>query len=302
MSNIYYSTLPPIKDYFRPKFVKSATSLLTRYGKEASVIAGGTDLLVSMRSRKKRPAYLIDITGIKNLKYIKNSNKDNLKIGALTTIREIEMSELIRKKYTALYEAAHSMGTIQINNVATVGGNICRGSPSADMACPLCAFKSKVKLVDTKKSRVVPLESFSNGSDKTILAGDEILTEIQIPNLLPNTGSAFLRATRTAVDLAKVNVAVVISIENGICTYISIVLGSVAPTLMRAYAAEEVLRGKKITKNLIEKSAKAASDAAHPRIGSLRASPEYKKLLANVLTREAVSLAIQRAQGKGVKE
>lgn len=301
MNIIYYHTLPPIADYFCPKTVESAVSLLTRYGKEAQILAGGTDLLVAMRSRKLTPSYLIDITGIVSLDYITAHREGGINIGALTTIRTIELSQVIKEKYLLLYEAAHCMGTIQVNNLATVAGNICRASPSADMACPLYALGSSVKIEGPRQTRIVSLSEFSIGSEKTALKDNELVTEIQVPELAPCSGTAFLRATRVASDLSKTNVSTVVTLKDGVCTDIRIVLGSVAPTLMRAAEAEEIIRGKKIGKTLIEKSAQAASDAAHPRSGSLRATPEYKKVLAKILTEQALTLAFKRANQAGGK-
>ena len=138
-------------------------------------------------------------------------------------------------------------------------------------------------------------KSISTGSGKTVLEKSELVTEVMIRPLKPHTGTAFLRAARSSADLAKVNVAVVLSVKEGICEEARIVLGSVAPTLMRAVDAEDVLKGKKIDKALAEKCGQAASDATQPRDGSLRASAEYKKVMAKVLVREAVLTAQKRA-------
>jgi carbon-monoxide dehydrogenase medium subunit len=300
MSIIYYSTLPPLKDYFRPATVESAVSLLNRYGNEAKIIAGGTDVLVAMRSRKLAPSYLLDITGIQGLDYILEDNRGGIKIGALATVHSVELSKLIRKKYPLLYEAAHFMGNIQANNLATVAGNVCRASPSGDMACPLLALGASVQIAGFNRRHTVHLDQFSTGSEQTILKKDEIVTEIQVPGLPPGSGTCFLRTSRVASDLAKVNVSVVLTLKDGICTGTRIVLGSVAPTLMRALEAEELIKGKRLNEGLIEKSAQAAAAAAHPRTGSLRASPDYKKVLARTLTRQALTTAFERAgQGGG---
>jgi carbon-monoxide dehydrogenase medium subunit len=296
MSVIYYHTMPDIKEYYRPTTVKEAISLLASHGKNAKILAGGTDLLVSMRSRDIVPRYIIDITGIKELSYIKEENDKGMLIGAATTIREIELSHVIKEKYHLLHEAASKMGNIQVNNSATAVGNICRASPSADMACPLLALKANVKVIGQTKTKTVPLSEFSVGSYKTVLGKDDMVTEIQIPKLAPGTGTAFLRTTRVATDLSKVNVSVVLTIKDGICKDISIVLGSVAPTLLQATAAEVILKGKKMDQKLIEESAQAAADMAHPRAGSLRASPEYKKHMARVLCRQAITTALLRAK------
>jgi len=288
----------PEFDYFEPKTLEEAIELLSKYGNDAKVLAGGTDLLVDMRLQEMAPKKVVNIQRIPNLNYIK-PDEEGVKIGALTTIRELETSMLLKKgAYIVLAEAAHKMGSIQIRNMATIGGNICHALPSADTPPALVALDARVKIIGPTGERVVPLEEIFVNVGKTALTSGELLTEIQVRNPPAHSGTAFFKIGRTAMDLAIVNVAVRITLLNKVCKETRIVIGGgVGPTLIRSKRAEALLNGKKMEEAIIEKAAQVASEELKPRPTSIRGSPFYKVEVSKVLVRRALKKALDRVGG-----
>ncbi len=295
-STIYYTTLPSFDNYFQPKTVEEAVSLLASHGKDAKILAGGTDLVILMRNRALMSKCIIDINRIPGLDYV-TYNKDGLRIGALATLRAVELSKTVKEEYPLLYEAICQMATTQVRNMGTVVGNLCRASPSADTAPPLLTLQARVEIVGPSESRVVPLEEFFIAPGETVLKHYEAVVGIQVPKLRANTGTAFLRITRVAADVAKVNVASVVTIKDGACEDARIALGSVASTPVRAKKAEGFLMGKKLEDGIIEKAARLAADESRP-IGDVRSTEEYRKEVSKILVSRAIKICRERAQEK----
>jgi len=272
-------------EYFRPTSVAETVKLLEQYGEKSRIIVGGTDILVE---KNPQVEVLIDIANL-GLNYIKSDSR-GVRIGATTTFADIKESPVLDKDpYNTLVQSASQMGTPQIRNMATIGGNICYAMPSANGAIPLIVLSAGVKIVGPRGESVVPVESFFTGLGTTALKKGEMVVEFQVPVLPPETKGIYLKYSRTAIDMAVVGVAVVITLESGgVCKDIKIALASVASTPVRACSAEEIIRGKRIDEAVIEKCAQAASDEAHPRSGSIRASQEYKKLIVKVYTTRAI--------------
>ena len=279
-------------EYLEPKTIEEAILQLNTYGDKAKVIAGGTDLIVRMKTDRVHPEYLINIARIPALRYLIDDK--GLRIGALTPFQELEKWTLIRDKYTALFEAARSVSRTQIKNMGTVGGNLCNASPAADSAPPLLVLGGKVKLVEGGRERVVPLENFYVGPGKTVLSPKELLVEVQLPESREGTGSAFLKVVRVAADPAKLNVAVAIEREEDLCRDCRIALGSVAPKPFRTIEAEDILKGKRLTLDLIEKTSQRASEEIQP-ITDIRSTVEYRREVTKVIVRDALKLAWERA-------
>jgi len=274
--------------YLEPATIEEAISLLGEYDDKAKVIAGGTDVMVLIRNKTLKPEYVIDITNIPGLNCIDYDDK-GLRIGALTTISEIEKSEVTRQHYPIISQAAGKLGSIAIRNVATIGGNLCNAVPSADTAQPLVALSARTKIIGPDGERVLPIEEFLIGVSKTALKTGELLVEIQVPVPAPGTRGVYLKYTRTAVDLAMVGVAIVMTVEDSdVCRDVKIVCGAVAPTPMRASKAEEVIRGKRIDQALIDRCAQEASNEASPRASSIRGTPEEKKEVIALFVKEAI--------------
>ncbi len=293
----YLRYLPEL-EYFAPKSVKEACSLLLQYDGKAKVMTGGTDLLVDMKYRRAAPQYLIGLRSVPDLDAITCSEAEGLRLGALATHQSIADSVIIKEKFGALAVACSKVGTPQIRGVATIGGNLCNAAPSADSAPPLIAFGAKVKLVSPGGERLILLEEFFTGPGEAVLQAGEILTEIQVPNLPPHTGGVYLKLpARGAVDIAAVGVAALITLnsDNETCSDAKIVLDAVAPTPIRARKAEEILNGEKIADTLIQKAAQMASEEARP-ISDVRSSAEYRTEMVKVLTRHAIIQALEQAK------
>jgi len=289
MDKISYRHLPRF-DHLAPKTVEEACLLLSKYKGKAKVIAGGTDLLPAMRNREVTPAYIINVRSIPNLDYIRYTDAEGLKIGALATLYDIESSPIIREKFPMVADAASKIGTPQVRNMGTIGGNLCNAAPSADIAPPLIGLEAKTKINGPNGERVIALEEFFIGPGENALQADEILTEIQIPNPPPHTRGVYLKLpARTMVDLAVVGVAVVVTLDDKERSIVDakIVLGAVAPTPVRARQAEDIIKSKAISRELIEKAAEAAAGEAKP-ISDLRGSASYRKEMVNTLTKRAI--------------
>jgi carbon-monoxide dehydrogenase medium subunit len=305
-------------NYLRPQTLEEALSLLNQHGKKAKLIAGGTDVIVLIKQKAMMPEVLISLRGIPGLNQIRYDGV--LKIGAMVTHRDIEKSEVIRKEFSALGDAADVLGSIQIRNVATIGGNICTAAPSADTATPLLVLGTQVKIKSLSEEKMLPIEGFFTGPGETILKKGEMVTELIIPKPLPNTGSAYWKLQRRlALDLPILGVSVLLSLDKGTvscsdmlcttspissilhtmekdeltCKEIRIALGVAAPTPMRALKAENLMRGKKISDELLEEVANTASAEAQPR-DSIRGEAWYRKDLIRVLVKRMAMKSIER--------
>jgi len=278
-------------EYLEPRTVEEALSLLAKYEGKAKVIAGGTDLLVWMKMGRVSPGYLINISRIPALRYLIADK--GLRIGALTPFREVEKHGLIQKKYTAFYEAAKAVTSVQIKNMGTIGGNLCNASPAADSAPPLIAFGGQVRLAEDQKERVISLEEFFVGNGVTSLSPKELLVEVLLAEPSGPTGSAFIKVARVAADLAKISIGARVLRNGKSCQDCGIAMGGVAKVPMRLKKTEEVLRGRKFDSALVEKAGQVAADEIQPR--SRRSTSFYKKEVTKVLIRDALNLAWERA-------
>jgi len=283
-------------EYFAPKTLKEALTLVDKYGDDCKIIGGGQSLLILMRQGLVAPQYLISIKGLSELSYIKDT-KEGLKIGALTTHRAIEKSPVIQKKFSVLADMEQRLASIQTRNWGTIGGNLCHGEPAGDPAPVLIALKATLTTTSLKGERNTAVEDFSLDYFETALEPGELLTEIQVPAVPPHTGTAYTKFNVIQSDLATVGVAVSITLgsSDGICQDIRIALGASAPIPMRAKQAEEVLRGKKITDNLLKKAGEVASTEAQP-ISDIAASEEYRRELVRVLVVRVGNEALARAK------
>ncbi len=288
----------PRFEYFEPKTIDEACSLLLEYKGEAKVIAGGTDLLVRMKDKEIAPQYLIGLKGIPNLSYMEYDEAQGLRIGILTTLGTLETSPLIQGKFGILAQAIEQMASPQIRSLATIGGNLCNAVPSADTAPPLIVMGAKLKLTSPTGERIIPVEKLFIGPYETVLGDGELLVEIQVPNPSPYSGGVYIKHTlRRAMDLTIVGVAAMITLDSadGVCKDVKIALGAVATTPIRASKAESILKGERFEDKLIDQAAQAAAGEARPR-SSIRGSAEYRRKMVRVLTRRAVSQAWEKAK------
>jgi carbon-monoxide dehydrogenase medium subunit len=275
-------------EYFEPATLAEASSLLARYGARAQPLAGGTDLLVELKEQLRRAECVVNIKRIPGIDRLSFDPQAGLRFGALVTARALEVSAVIREKYPSLLQAVRELGSIQVRNRATIVGNVCRASPSADTLPPLIADGAMVSIHGGQGRRSLPLEDFFTGPGKTVLQPDELVTEIVVPAPAPRTGKVYIKhGRRKAMELATVGVAVTLTEGSDV----RIVLGAVAPTPIRAKKAEALLRGRTIDGALIERAAQAAVEESRP-ISNVRASAEYRREMVRVLTRRALMQAM----------
>ena len=283
-------------EYCAPTNLPEAISLLGQYSSAARLIAGGTDLLTALKERTDRPEYLINLAGLAELCFIRYDPETGLRIGAAVTVRAVEKSDVVRLYYPVISQAAATLASVQIRNLATIAGNICRASPSADLPPALLVLDATVKLAGPLGERIVPLVDFFTGPGKTVLRPDEILTEIRLPPSQPDRGAAYIKhSPRRAMDLASVGVAAAITLEAGLCRQARIALGAVAPTPRRSFQAEALLTGQIPTPDLILQAAEAAAAEANP-ISDVRASAAYRRQMVRVLVRRALQQSLDLIQ------
>ncbi len=287
-------------DYFEPKTLREAVSLLARHKGKATVLAGGTDVIVDMKF-KEEPLCLVNIKRIPAMSYIREDN-GSLRIGALTSIREIETSSLVREKLPLLWEASHQFASLQIRNTATIGGNVCRASPSGEVLAPLLVLEASAHVRFPKGEKRLPFSELFLGPGKTLLGASGLLKEIEIPLPPEKSGSVYLKhAVRGAMDIAMVGVAVLVTADSTgkKARDVRVGLGAVAPTPIRAKRAEKLLRGKAMARELVEEAARQAAADAKP-ITDHRASAEYRRWIVEALTRKGLAQAWKAATGKEV--
>jgi len=277
-----------------PESLDDCLRLLAQRGPETKLLAGGTDLLPQMKNGVVIPKRVIDLSGVAGVKILECDAK-GLRIGSAVPARQVEQDTRVRDTYTAVAESAALLGSVQVRNLASVGGNICNAAPSADMAPPLIAMEAQAVIAGPKGERRVPLSDFFTGVRKTVVGPDELLVEIFVPAPGPHSGGCYIRHTpRRELDIAVVGVAAQVTIANGVCAKARIALAAVAPTPVRATAAEAALEGKALTPELIERAADLAGQAAKP-ISDQRGSADFRRHLVRILTRRTLTTALARA-------
>jgi len=289
----FYRRLPRF-DYLAPKTLDEALSLLSQHKGKAQLIAGGTDIVPQLKGRLvKTPQYIIDLKAIPGLDYIRHDKARGLAIGALATIKSVIDSPVVGEKFSVLAQAAGNMASPQVRNRGTIAGNICNAVPSADSAPALLVLEANLKLVSPGGERTVNIDEFFTGPNRTVLADDVFLVEIQLPTPPPKSKGAFLKlGPRKAMDLAIVGVAVLVVPESGKCKDIRIALEAVAPTPIRAKQAEAVLREQMFDEKPIAKAAQTAASEAKP-ISDHRASAQYRREMVEVLVKRAIEQALR---------
>ncbi len=284
-------------DYLMPTTLDEALSLHASHGEKAKYIAGGTDIMVKIHEGKINPRYLISLRHLHGFDHILFKDGE-LRIGSLVTHRMLEQSPLIKKEFPILIDAVSNIGSVQIRNVATIGGNIVNAVPSADGTIPLMTLGAEIRIVGPKGERIMALEDFFIGPGQTLLEPGEILIEIIVPKLPPHTGAAYSKHTRrAAMELPLLGVAVLLSLEDDMktCRDARIGLGVLAPTPIRAKNAERILKGNPIDDSLLNESSKVAADECKAR-DSIRGVAWYRRDMVKVLVRRMAIVAMERAQ------
>ena len=284
-------------EYLKPASLDEALAMLDQYGDKAKLIAGGTDVMVQWKKKIIAPEYMISLRNVPELRFIEHDG--DLKIGGATTHRALEVSDVIRKHFPIITDAVTNLGSVQVRNSATIGGNICNAAPSADTAPPLLALEAEAHIAGSQGRRSVPLNEFFSGPSRTVLRKGELVTHFLIPKPAPLTGMAYWKHTRRkAMDLPILGVAVVISFEEdqATCRKARVALGVAAPTPMRAREAEAFLEGKEINEIVLIEAGKTASQEASPRT-TIRGSEWYRREMIEVLVGRAGMICKERAKG-----
>lgn len=285
-------------EYLEPKTLPKALALLSEHGREAKVLAGGTDLLRELKQRTLRPRYLVNIKYIPQIGKLSYSPRTGLDIGAVCALSSLELAPIVKERSFALYEAARALGSPQVRNLATIGGNLCNAAPSAETSPSLLVRGARAHIRGSKGERAIALESFFRGPGETALETGELLTRITVPDVPAWTGEAYIKfSPRSSMDIAVVNVATLVTLMNGGKEVKScvIALGAVAPTPIRAYEAEKLFQGQAPSEKLISEVARKAAQESRP-ISDIRASAEYRREMVAVITARALRLAIERAR------
>jgi aerobic carbon-monoxide dehydrogenase medium subunit len=289
----------PHFEYLTPKTLEEACSLLAEHPRETSPLAGGTDLLVKMKQRRIVPRYVLNLKGIAGMDYITFDENDGLRVGALATIQSLKNSVVVKRHCGILAAAAAIESSVQVRNIATLGGNIANASPAADAPLALITLGASLLIARSGGQREVLLEDFFTGPGKTVLQPGEIIREIRVPRLLPRTGGAYLKHAVRRTDIAIVSCAVVLTLIDDLCDDVRIGLGSVGPTAFRTRKAEGLLKGKKITGDVADAAAQAAVDESRP-IDDIRGYAEYRAKTVLAITRQAIMQALQDARLGGI--
>lgn len=307
-------------DYLRPSSIEEAMGLLQRYSNRAMLIAGGTDVMVGIKQKKFSPEVLISLKGIKGLDYIEPYH-EGVRIGALATHRQIGESLFIRERFSALADAVDHLGSFQIRNVATIGGNISNALPSADTACPLLIFDAQIRIKGPHGERSLPLKEFFIGPGRTVLQRDEILLEFIVPSPPPNSESAYWKhARRQAMEIPMLGIAMMLAVEVAnasivkeaftrsvtleelfncldqseiYCRDARISLGVTAPTPIRVKSAEEILKGERLNTQKLLEAGVIASKEAQPR-DTMRGAAWYRRKMIEVLPKRLALICLER--------
>jgi len=262
----------------------------------AKVVAGGTDVFVNMHGGKDHSAKVVDVKNIPELQGHSFDPETGLDLGALTTHRDIELWDVIKQHYRAMFEGCSRVGSVQIRTRGTLGGNICNGAPSADSIGPMLVHDAAVVVAGPTGERTVPLKDFYLGLKKLDMQEDELLKRILIPAPNAHSGSFYIKYTRrNAMDLALLGVSAYVELDGDVLKTVRIALTTAAPTPIRAEKTEALLTGKTISEYLLAAAGRTVKEESHPR-SSWRSSAEFRLTLLEELTIQALQQAIAQAK------
>ncbi|MCU1334341.1 MAG: Carbon monoxide dehydrogenase [Candidatus Angelobacter sp.] len=286
--------IPANFDYIAAKSLDEAISLLARHKDDAKILAGGHSLLPAMKLRLMQPKVLIDLGRIRDLSYIKEE-AGQIRIGAMTTHFQVEISDVLRRSCPLLPETASHLGDMQVRNKGTIGGSLAHSDPAADWPAAILALDAEIVATSGKGDRVIKATDFFVEMLTTSLQSGEILREIRIPSAKGKIAQAYVKVRHPASGFAVVGVAVNLSIDGGKCQSAGIGITGVSPKAYRAAKVESVLKGNTLDAKTLSTAAGHAADGVDVN-SDLYASAEYRKQLATVYTRRAIEMAAGRAK------
>lgn len=289
-------------EYFEPSSVPEAQDLLRRGDGGYRVLAGGTDILLQIRRRVKNYRGLVNIKRLPGMSAWSADAGGGLRLGAAVPMRELEKASLVIRRFPALFESLNVIGSIQLRNIATIGGNLCNASPAADTAPSLIVAGAIATFVDNGSDPgTIPVEEFFSGPGRSVLGAGGLLLGIDLPAPQGMTGESFERLTpRSAMDIAIVSAASRVTLDpsTGRIVDAAIALGAVAPTPVRAAGAEKLVRGHPPTPELLAEAGRAAMEECRP-IDDIRGTAAYRRAMVAVLVRRTLERAIERARRGG---
>ena len=288
--------------YARASSVEEAIGLLQNGGPTARVLAGGTDIIVMARERRRDTSMFVDIKHIPEVMALSYDADAGLTVGAATPLYEIYRNENVQRLYPALVDSASLIGGTAIQGRASLGGNLCNSGPAADSIPTMIVLEGTANIAGPNGRRSVPIETFCTGPGRNVLEPGEFVVSLQFPAPAPGSGARFLRfIPRNEMDIAVVNAATHLRLEGDTVTYARISIGAVAPTPLFVPAAGQALVGKPLSDDTIAAAANAARDAATP-IDDMRGSVRQRKHLSYVLTERTIRGAARRARGETLGE
>ena len=283
--------------YLRPKSLEECLNAFEMHGSNARALAGGTDLLVQMRTGRRTNEVVIDLKQVPELNALEFDPTKGLTIGAAVECYRIYADQAICKSYPGLIDTVSMIGGTQIQGRASVGGNLCNAAPSADTVPALIAYRATCRVASKGGSRDVAVEEFCTAPGRNVLQPHEVLVSLHLPAPAPNSGACYLRfIPRNEMDIAVAGAGVSVVISDGVFQDARVALASVAPTPILVEKASSVLVNRPVGQEAIMNAAKASREAASP-ISDMRGTAEYRKQLCEVLTRRALETAVQRANG-----
>lgn len=283
--------------YLAAKTIDEAVDAHAKANGSARFLAGGTDLLVQIKSGIRKPNLVIDIKKIVELNSIKEISENEFVIGASVSGANLNRNPKFAKLWPGVLEAFRLIGSEQIQGRASLGGNLCNGSPAGDSVPALIAAGCKAVIAGPGERKEIPIENFHLGPGKTILENGQMLVALKFPKRNNNSADAYLRMTpRTEMDIAVVGCGVNISIENGVCTNARVSLGAVAPKPLLINEASDILVGSSLDEETLEKVSKICRDSCNP-IDDKRGTIDYRTKVAGVLFKRATLLAADRIRG-----
>jgi len=277
--------LPPF-DLVMPSSLDEALAALDEFGKTATVMAGGTDVLVALKGRF-RTEHIISLAAVDGLDTISFDPQSGLRLGAMVPLSRVLDEPVIKAKYPSLWQSAAIHGTPQTRERATVVGNILRGSPAGDCSCAVLAWGGSVVFRSVDGEREVSIDDMWPAYGQTARQPNELAVALRLPPPLPGTGSAFARLTRTNEDLAKLNASVRLDMEGKTCQSARIAMGCVGPTLVRLPKSEALLTGAVITEELLAELVETVPGEITP-IDDVRSSAEYRLAVAGPYVRRLI--------------
>ena len=283
--------------YLAAKTIDEAVDAHAKANGSARFLAGGTDLLVQIKSGIRKPNLVIDIKKIVELNSIQEISENEFVIGASVSGANLNRNPKFAKLWPGVLEAFRLIGSEQIQGRASLGGNLCNGSPAGDSVPALIAAGCKAVIAGPGERKEIPIENFHLGPGKTILENGQMLVALKFPKRNNNSADAYLRMTpRTEMDIAVVGCGVNISIENGVCTNARVSLGAVAPKPLLINEATDIMVGSSLDEETLEKVTKICRDSCNP-IDDKRGTIDYRTKVAGVLFKRATLLAADRIRG-----